>query len=144
MRMPLAILFVFLAGQYGLAGTQAQQTTDSWSAETTETRLKAVYERGEFQAKGFAAKWWTNSSGYTVRKREPKTQKLVSVHYDVRTGKQIEAKPSDQTKPDSRRLVSPDGKLQLEFRSRNLFVLELESGKRTQLTNRDPDRDVWF
>ncbi|MFT5299587.1 MAG: dipeptidyl-peptidase-4 [Mariniblastus sp.] len=144
MRMPLAILFVFLAGQYGLAGTQAQQTTDSWSAETTETRLKAVYERGEFQAKGFAAKWWTNSSGYTVRKREPKTQKLVSVHYDVRTGKQIEAKPSDQTKPDSRRLVSPDGKLQLEFRSRNLFVLELESGNRTQLTNRDPDRDVWF
>ena len=107
----------------------------SWSDGTTEMRLKGIYEQGEFRAKRVQSKWWPDSTGYSVR--EQKSGKLADVHYDVRTGKQTNQKPPSR-QSESQRLVSPNGKLRLDYRQGNLFVLDLESRQRSQITNFKP------
>ncbi|MFK7767937.1 MAG: DPP IV N-terminal domain-containing protein [Mariniblastus sp.] len=136
MRTILAIGFVLLTGLLGCINAQAQEAPSSWTDGTTEARLKSIYEKREFGSRGFPGKWWANSAGYSVRKK----------HFDVSTGKTTEVKPPVELNKRGR-FVSPDGKRKLEFRDRDLFVLELKSGKRTQLTHRAPrdkNRNVWF
>nr|WP_238381236.1 DPP IV N-terminal domain-containing protein [Mariniblastus fucicola] len=116
----------------------------SWTNGTTEARLKAVYETGEFRAKGFSANWWPDSKGYSVRQRDSETGERVTVHYDVRTGEETEAKPLGRGKPSRGRLVSPDGKLKLEVRGDGLSVEDLGSGESTLLLEKDTDRAVSF
>ncbi|MCZ6792066.1 MAG: hypothetical protein O7J95_00460, partial [Planctomycetota bacterium] len=36
-----------------------------------QSRLRAIYERGEFRAKRFRANWLADSSGYTVVEQVP-------------------------------------------------------------------------
>lgn len=144
MRTTHATLVVLLIALCELSVVHGQQMPEAWTDGTTESRLKAVYEQREFNAKPFAGKWWANSAGYSVLKNEQENANPNWMHYDVRTGKRLEDQPSELAKTNSQRRVSPDGKLRLENRNRNLFVVDLESGKRTQLTQRQPDRDVWF
>jgi dipeptidyl-peptidase-4 len=139
----VAFCFSLVVLANGFADVLAQQKASSPDSNT-EARLKAIYERGEVRAKEYPAKWQADSSRYIVRERDPETHKMVSSFYDVNTGKQIESKPADQNEPDARQLVSLDGRLRLEFRNRNLFVRNLESGERTQLTKRAFSRDVRF
>ncbi len=143
MRTTQAILLFLMTILYAIP-VQAQQMPDEWSDGTTEARLNAIYEKGEFRAKGFAGKWWADSSGFSVREAVGNREKRVLVHYDARTGQRVEQKPAEQPTTDSRRLHSPNGKLRLENEARNLFVINLESGEQTQLTNRDSDRDAWI
>jgi len=137
-----AFLASFLLG--GLSGLQAQPMPESWGDGTTLTRLKSVYEKGEFGGKGFRAEWSADSNSYSVEQRDPESNQTVSVHYDVRTGEPMEAKSSEQPIAKSRPLVSPDGKQKLEFRSGDVVVRNLETDERIQLTNRNPDRDLSF
>ena len=118
----VAFCFSLVVLANGSADVLAQQKSSSLDSNT-EARLRAIYERGEFRAKEYPAKWQADSSRYIVRERDPETHKMVFLFYDVNTGKQIESKLADQNEPDARQLVSPDGRLRLEFRSRNLFVL---------------------
>lgn len=138
----IAFLAVFLL--CGLTDVQAQQIPESWDNGTTQTRLRAVYERGDFQAKGFPAKWSTDSSTYSIQQRDPDTQKMVPVHFDVRTGEPTEAKPSAPSDAQPQPLVSPDGKWKLEFRGGDLVLRNLETDEQTELLTRKPDRDLSF
>lgn len=123
---------------------QAPASNSAWQKQA-ESRLKAIYDRGEFRPRRFQAKWLADSSGYTVQERNPKTNKPGAVVYDVLTGKRRavpKKSKSDTDKPSKRgSLRSPDGKRVIEFRDRNLFVRDLESGQRTQLTKRDEKQD---
>ncbi len=141
MRILVGIIILCFAIQCGRTAAQSPLPT-AWLDGTTEKRLKAIYERGDFNARKFSAKWWADSAGYTIQKRDQKTRKPIFEFYDVRTGERTDAKPTGQKDSGSLRLVSPDGKLKLENRHRNLFVLDLVTGKRTQLTDREPDREV--
>ncbi len=133
---------VFLA--LGLKQVQAQtDRADSWR-ESTEDRLKAIYERGEFRPQRFQAEWLPDSSGYIVEERDPTTDKIHKVRYDVRTGERVEWNSEESNQTARGQLVSPDGKRVLEFQDENLFVRDVESGERTQLTERSPDRDVRY
>lgn len=114
-----------------------------WQQET-ESRLRAIYERGEFGPKRIQAEWLPDSSGYTVRERAPRTNKPVIARYDVRTGKRTEVKPASDEQTDSGRRLSPDGTRIVEHRERNLGVREVATGKLTQLTKRSTKRDSWF
>ncbi|MGZ0173262.1 MAG: DPP IV N-terminal domain-containing protein [Planctomycetales bacterium] len=121
----------------------AQTSPDtSWQKET-QSRLRDVYERGEFRPRIFQAEWLPDSSGYTVRERDPKTNEPIKVWYDVATGKRIESQPANEGQPDPQRL-SPDGTRVLEFRERNLFVRNLATDRETRLTDRSAERDIWY
>ena len=82
-------------------------STANWQTQT-ETRLKSIYDRGEFRAKNFRPTWLGDSSGCVVEE----------VFYQASTGEQRpattqEKKPTDETlaKRDSIRIESRNGKL---------------------------------
>ena len=128
----------------GVCQAQPQASRDlSWQNEA-ELRLKAIYDRGEFRPQNFQAAWHPDSLGYTVQERDPKTDNRVSASYDVRTGQRTESPSADGKPAEPGPLRSPEGKRVLEFEDRNLFVRDLESGQRTQLTNRSAKRDVQY
>lgn len=112
--------------------------------ETTEARLRSVYENGDFRARGFPVKWSGDSKGYSVQRRDLKTNELASVYYDVRTGEPTASKPSSQKNKEFPRLVSADGKRILEIHNGDVFSRNLETEVRTQLTHRKPGRDISF
>jgi dipeptidyl-peptidase-4 len=141
LRTLLIVLVLLSSGQ---SAADAQEMPKTWSDGTTEARLKAIYERREFRAKGFAPNWWPDSDGYSLRYRDPQTNRPRTVHYDVRSGERTDAGPPAQTNPDPRRPVSPDGSQRLEIRNRNLFLHDVNSGEQTRLTNDAPNRDVHF
>jgi dipeptidyl-peptidase 4 len=121
---------------------QSSQGNPTWQAET-ESRLQAIYDRGEFRVQKFQAKWLPDSSGYVAQERDPKTDKMITVNYDVHTGERTESTDVGK-KADRDALHSPDGSSVLEFRDRNLFVRDLESGQRSQLTKRSDEQDVRY
>ena len=144
MRTTIATLLFILIGQCSLASTSAQQAPKSWLDGTAETRFRQIYEKGEFRAKGFPAKWWANSAGYSVRSRDPKTKQSVENHFDVRTGEPAEPPQSSQQQAEIPRFVSPNGKHKLELKNGDLFVVNIENSERKRLAKRDPNRDAWF
>ena len=121
---------------------QANAQKNDWQNEA-EPRLRAIYERGEFRPRKLQAEWLPDSSGFTVRERNSETNEPVVARYDVRTGKRNEVKTADEVQPASERRLSPDGTRILEYRDRNLFVLELATDDWTQLTHRPVERDLW-
>ena len=137
-----AIYFIVFSVNVSSSVGQTQTLPQSWSNGTTENRLKDIYERGEFSGKRFQGRWWPDSKGYSTQQVDPKTRRRTTVHFDAQTGEPSEAKPPrSEVRP---RFVSPDGKYRIEFRDRNLFVRDLKSGQRTQLTERENDREVSF
>ncbi|MBM80579.1 MAG: peptidase S9 [Planctomycetaceae bacterium] len=105
--------------------------------------IRAIYERGEFSANSFRAEWLPDSSGYIIYERDAKTRQPVRVVYEVRTGKRSELR-SDRRRSESNPMLSPDGRRVLEFRERNLFVRDISTGQRTQLTEKPDERDVFY
>tara|TARA_R110002072_G_scaffold303140_2_gene495688 strand:+ start:76899 stop:77501 length:603 start_codon:yes stop_codon:yes gene_type:complete len=146
MRRALAIVFSCFVGVvfFSLVGMGLADAQESGWQQETESRLQAIYERGEFRAAKFQADWLPDSSGYTVQERDPTSNKTIQVRYDVQTGKRAEEKSSsnEHSTPDGRR--SPDGTCVLEFRDRNLFVRDVATGHRTPLTERPAERDIWY
>lgn len=135
-------LAVYLAT--GICDLCAQTLHDSGRQKDAKPRLQAIYERGEFRPRHFRAEWLPDSSGYTVRERDSKTNTPIVATYDVRTGKRTEEKFPERQLPDRGRRLSPDGLHILEIRDGNVFIRDLESGRRTQLTKRSADRDVSY
>lgn len=103
-----------------------------------ETRLREIYERGEWHARGFEGEWLPDSSGYMVAEQVNGEQKRVFYH--------AESAKRDETRAIQRpdRMLSPDGKSRLEFHERGLFVRNIASGARTQLIKHSDDREVFY
>ncbi|WP_197456174.1 S9 family peptidase [Stieleria neptunia] len=141
---PVTLFFLIANAAIGLGPLPAQTAEDSTWVSQAEPRLKAIYEHGQFRAKDFQGKWLPDSSGYTVRQQDPNSDQPRLLTYDVRTGEQVEVESPDTSQPVRRKLMSPDGTHRLEFRDQDLFVRHLESGRRTRLTRRPPDRDVSY
>ena len=110
----------------------------------TESRLKGIYERGEFRPRMFQAEWMPDSSGYTIQERDAKTDKIIRASYDVRTGERTEPKSEEPKQSERGPLLSPDGTRVLEFQERNLFVRNLMSGQRIQLTKHSAEQDISY
>jgi dipeptidyl-peptidase 4 len=148
MRTRSTFAFACCCGSVFLVGMSpgdliAQTSLDKSWREQTASRLRDVYEHGEFRGRTFQAEWLPDSSGYVVRERDPKTDEPIQVRYDVRNGKRIESQLVSEAQPDPERL-SPEGTRVVEFRERNLFVRDLATSRETQLTNRSAERDVWY
>ncbi len=144
MQQNLISISILVSLAMGACNVKAQSSLDaSWRSET-EARLKAIYERGEFRPQKFQADWLTDSSGYTVQERDPKTDKMIKAAYDVQTGQRTELKFEEGQQLEPRKLVSPDGTRVLEIQDRSLFVRDLDSGQRTQLSTSSDERDVQY
>ena len=129
------------AGMYEVSAQESPQV--DWPAEA-KTRLQGIYERGEFRAEEFHATWLADSSGYTVRQRDPDTKTPILVRYDVASGNRKELDQHEDTGIEPERYLSPDGKRVVDIRNRHLFVRELESGQQTRLTKDVGQRDVSY
>ena len=137
-------LIVFVLTGFATTSLSAQQMPSSWTDGTTEARLRSVYEANDFRVRGFQATWFADSQGYSVRQRDPRSNNTTTVHYDVRTGEPSETRPPRRQSNVNRRLVSADGKRKLVIQDRNLWIQNLETGKRTALTDHSPERDISF
>lgn len=141
---PPNICGILLCLSLGMNGqpTQADEAK-SWK-NAVEPRIRAIYERGEWNAKKVNAQWLADSSGYIVAERPSDANESVDVVYDVRSGERREVERSSMKTSVRRDLLSADGKKILEFRQRELFSRDIETDQRTQLTDRDQDRDISY
>ena len=149
-----AWLSVVFSLAIGMSHIQAETTADTSWQQGVETRLKAIYDRKEFRPQKFQAEWLLDSSGYTVQERDPQADTMVKVTYLVRTGERVkplsDEKNPEEKKPDEKKrtqrgqILSPDGSKALEFEGRNLFVSDIVSGQRVQLTQNTTDRDLAY
>lgn len=109
-----------------------------------ELRIRAIYERREFRVAEFSGTWFPDSSGFWIQERDPKTNKIVAVGYDVRTGMPLRDAVR-QDRPEPRQTsVSPDGKWVLETKDRKMFLREVATGEATSVTAASSERDLSF
>lgn len=109
-----------------------------------QPRLRAIYEARAFAAARFTAEWLSDSSGYTIQERDPETNDLIQVGYEVRTGQPLKEATRKEIQKARRPQVSPDGKWILEVNDRNIFIRNISSGEAAQVTHTPPNRDVSF
>ena len=138
---PVSRVIFLLIGMGQLLVQAEDLGNSSWQKETT-SRLKAIYERGEFRAKTFQAEWLSDSSGYTIQELDPQTDKMISATYKVRSEDRTESNPEEGTDTKRGSLVSLDGSRVIEFNDRNLFARDLASGQRVQLTKHSSEKDI--
>lgn len=123
---------------------QAQSPGNStWQTEA-EARLKDIYELGVYRPQKFAARWFPDSSGYTVEERDPNTDESINASYEVQTGQRIESKSVQQEADQENSLMSPDGHRLLVYEDDDLFLRHLATTQQTRITQRPPERDVRY
>ncbi len=115
--------------------------TNSWSQIPTEntlqeaeSRLRGIYERGEFRAKQFRADWLPDSTGYTVAEPAPDGKNRVLVRYDVVSGERTVLETPQRQTPGGLGNVSPDGQSVLFSEQGDLYVRDLRGDRKTRLT----------
>jgi len=121
----LGLLFTLLA-----TTAVAAQTPDS-PLDEAESRIRAIYERGEFRPKVFRAEWLPDSSGYMVREHPAGSSEPVLASYDVATGERTVLDSPPAGDPPSE--LAPDGKRRLEYEGGSLWVRNLEDDSRARL-----------
>ena len=119
-------------------GFAARGQEVSWQGRATE-RFRAIYDRNEFRAPDIAPEWLDDSSGYLLREKDPKTKRTIVARYDAESGAR---RIIEERRP--RTNLSPDGQWAAEARERNVFVRNVESGDRVQLTEDAGDREVSY
>jgi len=130
---------VCIVGFVAVHDVRGQDSTEQL-LQKAESRLRAIYERGEFRAKQFRADWLDDSSGYTVTETDPASGGRVRVRYDTATGKRTVLEQSRKGegargRRSGRGNTSPDGRLAFYFEEGNLHVRVLESDRKIPLTN---------
>jgi len=108
------------------------------------TRIRAIYEEGDFRAKRFQADWLPDGSGYVVNESLPGTNERVRVSYHAETGRRTVLEPGQERSAQNKANLSPDGKMRLISMRDNLRVRHLEKGLEYTLTEKYPDRDVFI
>jgi dipeptidyl-peptidase-4 len=119
------------------------QTSRELSLKEAESRLRAIYEEGEFRAKRFRADWLDDSSGYTVSESVAGENKRLLVRYDTASGKRTVLDPPEKKDSGRTGKISPDGQHVLFSDKGNLYVRNLNSDKKIPLTNNADDGSVW-
>ncbi|QDV28609.1 Prolyl tripeptidyl peptidase precursor [Planctopirus ephydatiae] len=121
------------------------QVTDApdWQSQA-ETRLKAIYDRGEFRAKNYRPTWLPDSSGFIIEEFDPQTKKATRFFYEATSG-QKRAWPADEKipAPESERL-SPAGTHRLVVRDRKLLSVSQANQQEILLATPAPDRFVAY
>ena len=126
-------IFVCIVGIVAVPNIQGQISKEVIPKEA-ESRLGAIYERGEFRAKRFRAEWLADSLGYTVSETAPGTEKRVLVRYDAASGKRTVLDSSEKKDVGRSGKISPDGRHVLYSDQGNLYVRDLDGDRKIPLT----------
>jgi len=102
-----------------------------------EARLRAIFEREEFDAMTFRATWLPDGSGYTVMELVSGTN--LRVRYDIVTG---ERSVPDSPQKEMRGSISPDGQRSLYTDQGNLYVYDAQADRTSPLTNDGANNSV--
>ena len=89
------------------------QNSQELVLENAESRLRAIYEGGEFRAKRFRGDWLPDGSGYTVLEPVPESKEQVLVRYDVASGKRTVLDSPQKEETGRSSSISPDGRQKL-------------------------------
>jgi dipeptidyl-peptidase-4 len=151
MKTVAHFLCFFMIGIVGaVAGPDlCAQTSPKIMLKEAESRLRAIYDRDEFRAKGFRGEWLSDSSGYTVLESAPDGKDQVLARYEVASGKRTVLDPPDRQRAGRSDSISPDGRSVLFSERGNLVVRDLSSDRRIALTQNaadsavSNDRAVW-
>ncbi|MHC4324638.1 MAG: S9 family peptidase, partial [Planctomycetota bacterium] len=108
----------------------------------TESRLRAIYEQGEFRAKRFRADWLADSSGYTISEPVAGQDKRILVRYDTAGGKRTVLDSPEKENNGKTGKISPDGQHVLYSDKGNLYVRNLHSDRKISLTKNAADSSV--
>jgi len=149
MQISKVILCLFLAVVVSVTATPFAHPEDSASQvlAEAESRLRAIYDRREFDARSFRAAWLRDSSGYTVLEPSAGTDGSEMVQYDAVSGQRVVLVSRQQLVPPGTAkplavedyALSPDGGLVLletngredgdsRRRIADYWVLERKSG----------------
>jgi len=121
----------------------AQTIQDSNWQGRAETRLKAIYDRGEFRARNYRPIWLSDSSGFVTEEFVPNTKQATQWFHEARSGERREWQPDGKLlNPDLR--LSPKGKHQLITRDGKLLSVELENRNETLLASKPLGRDIEY
>ncbi len=133
---------VLLIGMFAAADLPGQEAGDP-ILDKAESRLRAIYERGEFRAKRFRADWLPDGSGYTVPEQVPGEKEPVLVQYDAASGERTVLDSPRKKEGGRSHNISPDGRYTLYSEQGNLHLRELDGGRTIQLTKNAADGSIW-
>lgn len=144
MKKSIPILCVALIGVLATIAVpdDRAQSSQKLTLKEAESRLRAIYERGEFRVARFRADWLSDSSGYTVLESVPDAEERILVRYEAASGKRTVLAPSQKEVAHRSGNISPDGKRVVYVEHGNLYVRDLNSDQKTALTNTVTERPV--
>ncbi len=125
--------FVCIVGIVGVPDVRGQ-TSRELILKEADSRLRAVYDRGEFRAKRFRADWLSDSSGYTILEPVPGAEERVLVRYDAASGKRTVLDSPQREEAGRSDKISPDGRSVLYSDRGNLYVRDLRGDRKIPLT----------
>ena len=135
----LAFCLSTMVTPYTLGEDSIEQTL-----REARTRIRAIYEGGDFRAKRFQADWLPDGSDYVVDESLSGTNERVRVSYHAETGRRTVIESGQGRSGKNKANLSPDGKMRLISVRDNLRVRHLEKGLEYTLTEKYPDRDVFI
>ena len=124
---------------FGCGAMFAAEPDVASKLRSAETRIRAIYERGEFNPKVYQAEWLPDESAY-VRREKLSGGGSGWVRYEADSGKRTVLPESFREGTNENR--SPDGRRVVEVRRGNLRVRNLESGETVSLTDVPEDGPV--
>jgi dipeptidyl-peptidase-4 len=123
---------------------RAQVIPDSNWRSAAETRLKAIYERGEFRAKAYRPVWLSDSSGFVVEDADPATGKPTQWFHDVTTGDRLIWSSDDKRLVQGQSGHLVHGTQRLEARRDQIVAVDQISQQETVLISGPEGRDVEY
>lgn len=136
-----SFILVCIGGIVAVPNIWGQDSKDP-ILKDAESRLRAIYEGGEFRAKRFRGDWLPDSSGYTVLEPVPESEERVLVRYDVASGKRTVLDSPQKEEAGRSGSISPDGRRLLYLDQGNLHVRDLRGDRTTALTKNAVDSSV--
>ncbi len=137
-------LLIAAAVVAGVCPARADSFRELAAAQKCESRLRAIYERGEFRARAVQAEWLPDSSGYVLFESDPGSGAELRVTYDVRSGERRSSERRDVNSERKSRMRSPDGSRLLEVTRDGIEVVDAASGQKTLLIRAEPGRDLQY
>ncbi len=136
----IALLCVFLSS----SELPAQAIPESNWQVSAESRLKAIYDRGEFRAKTYRSVWLNDNSGFVVEEVDPATGKPTQWFHDAKTGERRVWQSDEKLLAPGDASHSSHGSLRLEARRDKLIAVDQNNQQETVLISAPAGRDVQY
>ena len=142
-----ALITSLIASSFAIFGAReldAQTANESIWQSRAESRLKGIYERGEFRAKAFRPDWLHDGSGFLVSEVDPGTQKEVTWFYDARTGERRVANDGEVAAGSRDEARSAGSEFKLEARDGKLVAVDPKGQTEVVLVSSPEGREVEY